>query len=177
MEWTHCNRALVSLAWGSPQITIWPEQKGNSRVRCRELDPHLPRFPHPPSTPHYIPGKEWGLSSASSRPAAGRLPQGVTAGHVGTRTYTHEYTHRHTHIHTHTEAEIYRQTCKYKPADLNPGHTRADRQTFTGERSVFRAPASCPPYSESPSNRQAQRRSLARGLAPQMHTRSDTSAA
>lgn len=33
MEWTHCTRALVSLAWGSPQMTIWPQQKGNSHVR------------------------------------------------------------------------------------------------------------------------------------------------
>lgn len=48
MEWTHCKRALVSLAWGSPQITIWSEQKGNPSDRYQGLDPDPPRLLRPP---------------------------------------------------------------------------------------------------------------------------------
>lgn len=55
MEWTHCIRALVSLAWGSPQTTIWPEQKSHPVSEREKLGPRSartsPSFLHPPSVP------------------------------------------------------------------------------------------------------------------------------
>lgn len=55
MEWTHCIRALVSLAWGSPQTTIWPVQESHPVSEREKIGPRSARtslsFLHPPSVP------------------------------------------------------------------------------------------------------------------------------